>query len=181
MKKITETFQNQLVILSFIRCVIVISCSFVVITGHTQDKLSIQLKAFDQSMAPYPNIEVSVNGKEFVSLNQKGIGFTDLMESDLPVKNIRIKNEQLEAASWNFGKGTLEIIIRKKNYQVIPVVFKDERNDPLSNVRVTFNGKKAVTITSDAQGYINLPLAIGEVIYSASQFSAQGYSMIKFI
>jgi signal transduction histidine kinase len=132
-------------------------------------------------MAPYPNIEVSVNGKEFVSLNQKGIGFTELTENDLPVKSIRIKNEQLEAASWNYGKGTLEIAIRKKNYQVASVIVKDERNDPLTNVRITFNGKTAVTVTSDAQGRINIPLAIGEVIYSASQFSAQGYAMIKFI
>jgi len=181
MKKIAENRQDQLSTLSFIRSMMLINCFFMAITGYTQDKLSVQLKAFDQSMIPYPNVEVSVNGKEFVALNQKGIGFTELTESDLPVKNIRIKNEQLEAASWNLGKGTLEIMIRKKNYQVTPVLVKDERNDPLSNVRITFNGKKAVTITSDAQGRINVPLAIGEVIYSASQFSAQGYSMIKFI
>jgi len=181
MKKIMKPRQNQLMILFFMRRMLLIGCSFMVISGFTQDKLSIQLRAFDQSMVPYSNVDVSVNGKEFVALNQKGIGFTELTESDLPIKNIQIKNEQLEAASWNFGKGLLEIIIRKKSYQVVPVVLKDERNNPLSNVRVTFNGKKAVTITSDAQGRIRVPLPIGEVIYSASQFSAQGYSMIKFI
>jgi signal transduction histidine kinase len=182
MKIINKLAENwRVCFIAFRWCLILMIHFLMAPIVEAQEKISIQLKTFDQAMAPYPNVDVSVNGKAYVSVNNKGVGFTELTEGDLPVRNIRIKNDQLEAASWNYGKGTLEIMIRKKNYQLTPITIKDESGVPVSNMTITYNGRKSITVTSDAEGRISIPLALGEVISTATQFTANGYAMIKFI
>src|SRR5258708_32144980 len=83
-----------------------------------QDKVSVQVKTFDQKLEPYRNIEVSINGKGFLNMGSKGVAFTEIAGSDMPIKSIRIRNDQLDATSWNYSKGTLEIIVQAKNYRV---------------------------------------------------------------
>src|SRR4051812_18275792 len=85
---------------------------------QAQEKHSVQIKTFDQQLSPYTNIEVAINNHEYVAINAKGIAFTELSDADLPIKTIKVKNDQLKAASWNYSKGTLEIIVRRKNYQI---------------------------------------------------------------
>jgi signal transduction histidine kinase len=146
---------------------------------YAQEKHSIQIKTFDQQLQPYRNIEVSINGKEYVSVGSKGAAFSELSDSDLPIKTIRIKNEQLETASWNYSKGVVEVIVRRKNYQIARVVVKDENNSAQANVKITFKGRKTITIATNAEGRIEIPLALDERITSADQFVADGYVMSK--
>src|SRR5438132_114714 len=77
-----------------------------------QDKVSVQVKTFDEKLEPYRNIEVSINGRDFINMGGKGVAFTELTGSDLPIKSIHIRNDRLEAASWDYSKGTLEIMVR---------------------------------------------------------------------
>src|SRR5688572_6632574 len=142
---------------------------------YAQDKVSIQIKTFDQQLRPYRNIEVSLNGKDFVNMGDKGVAFTSLNESELPVKVIQIRNEQLEAASWNYAKGVLEVIVRSKSYQLVRLVVKDESNNALPSMKVTFRGRKTLTATTDRNGRIELPLMLDEKLSTASQFSVDGY------
>src|SRR5688500_7341832 len=72
------------------------------LTALGQKKQLIQVKAFDQQLAPFKNIELSINGKEFVVIGVKGEAFTELHDADFPLKSIRVKDEKLEAASWNY-------------------------------------------------------------------------------
>lgn len=154
---------------------------FMSISVYAQEKHSIQIKTFDQQLQPYRNIEVSINGKEYVSVGSKGTAFSELSDSDLPIKTIRIKNEQLETASWNYSKGVVEVIVRRKNYQIARVVVKDENNSAQTNLKITFKGRKTLTITTNAEGRIEIPLALDERITSADQFAADGYVMSKLV
>ena len=146
-----------------------------------QDKVSLQVKTFNLQLDPYRNIEISINGKDFINMGSKGVAFTELAGSDLPIKSIHLRNDQLEAASWNYSKGTLEIIVRTKNYQVMHLVVKDENGVVLPGMKVTFRGRKTVTATTDRSGRLELPLALDEKISAASQFSIDGYTMSNFI
>jgi signal transduction histidine kinase len=160
-------------------CALILFVLFVSISSYAQEKHSIQVKTFDQQLQVYKNIEVSINDKEFVSVGAKGTAFTELAGNDLPIRTIRIKNEQLEAASWNYSKGTLEIIVRRKSYQVTRVLVKDENNVALPNLKLTFKGRKTIPVSTNAEGRIEIPLALDEKLVSANQFAADGYVMAR--
>ncbi len=165
------------------KCRVVIT-SLLLIMAHcvcAQDKVSVQVKTFDQKLEPYRDIEVSINGKDFINMGSKGVAFTELAVSDLPIKSIYIGNSQLQAASWNYSKGTLEIILQAKNYNVMHIVVKDEDGKVLPNLKVTFLGRKTITANTDRSGRLELPLALDEKLPAAGQFSVDGYTMSNFL
>ncbi|GAA5031535.1 hypothetical protein GCM10011506_20550 [Marivirga lumbricoides] len=135
----------------------------------------VQVKAFNMELQPYGNIKISINGGENVLLDDKGTAFIDLSPNQIPVRSIIIENQSLEAASWKLSKGILEIVVRKKNYRVVPVLIKNTRGSPLNDVEVTFNGQKVFTSTTDKDGIVNLPLALDEKIEGINQFAINGY------
>lgn len=147
--------------------------------GNAQEKHMVQIKTFDQQLQPYRNIDISINEKEYISMGAKGVAFVELYDSDLPPKSVKIKNEQLEAASWNFSRGTLEVTVRKKSYQVHRVIVRDRANNPLANVRINFNGKKTFSASTTADGRIEIPLALDEKITAATQFTIPGYNVVS--
>jgi signal transduction histidine kinase len=148
-------------------------CSFSLLA---QEKHMVQVKTFDQQLKPFTNIEISINGKEFVSVGSKGTAFVELQESELPLKSVKVNNDQLEAASWNFSKGIVEIIIRKKSYQIFHLYARDNDNKPLTNLKITFNGKKTISATSDREGRIEIPLALDDKVTSHEQFVIENYT-----
>src|SRR5262245_37885789 len=75
-------------------------------------KTSVQVKAFDQNLQPLKNTQIAFNDLEFFSTGNKGTVIVDLDATELPIRNVRVKNETLEAASWNMSKGIVEIIVR---------------------------------------------------------------------
>ena len=151
---------------------------FATLPADAQVRQLIQVKTFDEQLKPLKNVEVSINNKDFISTGNKGEVFVELLETDLPVKTIKIKNEQYEPAAWNLSKSILEIVVRKKNYQVANVTFKDRNNAPVSNLPVTFKGRKTAQVTTDAAGKIEIPLALDEKINTADQFTAKGYDVL---
>lgn len=152
----------------------------VTIPAHAQEKQSIQVKAFDQKLQPIKNIELSINGKGFISIGNKGIAFIELNNSELPIQTIKIKDEQLEPASWNFTKGVLEIVVRKKNYQLARLALKLPSGKPISQAQISFKGKKTVAVISDSEGKFEVPLAMDEKIISANQFEIKDYLIVRF-
>ncbi len=145
-----------------------------------QEKQSIQVKAFDQKLQPIKNMELSINGKAFISIGNKGIAFIELNNSELPIQTIKIKDEQLEPASWNFTKGVLEIVVRKKNYQLARLSLRLPGGKPIAQAQVSFKGKKAVAVITDSEGKFEVPLAMDEKITSANQFEIKDYLMVRF-
>ncbi|MGK7392685.1 MAG: ATP-binding protein [Candidatus Cyclobacteriaceae bacterium M2_1C_046] len=136
-----------------------------------------QIKTLDEQLDRYTNIKISLNGNEYFSMGDKGVAFVELYNKDLPIHTIEIDNKQLEAASWNFSKGILEIIIRKKKYHVVELLVKGTDNKVLSNTNITFNGRKTLTAATNYQGFVELPLALDEKPASIDQFNIKGFDI----
>jgi len=138
----------------------------------------VQVKAFDQQLIPYKNVDVSINNKEYFSMGNKGVAFVELLDTDFPIKSIKIKDEKLETASWNYGKGVIEIIIRPRSYQMVQVFVRDENNVRLPNLMVTFKGRKITTAQTDKDGKFEVPTALDERISTPMQFFIPEFDVV---
>lgn len=146
-----------------------------------QEKQVYQIKTLNQQLQPVPNITISLNEKKSFLMNEKGLAFIELDQSELPVKSIQIKDNKLEAASWNLTKGILEIIIRMKSYQIVPVHVRNSDNSGISNVKVTFNGIKTLSATTDQKGKVEFPLSLEEKVSGSDQFKIEGYNIKNIV
>lgn len=144
-----------------------------------QETQMVQIKTFDQQLKPYQNINIAINGQEFISMGEKGVAFVELNTSELPVKSIQVENKLLEVASWNHSKGTLEIIIRKKSYRLTQLIVRNDDNEVISNEKIIFNGKKIIEAITNAEGRVELPLALDEKINSPEQFTIEDHRVIN--
>ena len=151
------------------------------LSSEAQVKHLIQVKTFDEQLQPMKDVDVSINDLDYISTGNKGVVFTELSEHELPIKAIKVRDQQLEAAAWNYNKSILEIVIRKKNYHLTQVTVKDPDETPIAHLTVTFKGRKVTTATTNAEGKVELPLALGETIGSAGQFSISGYEAVDLL
>jgi signal transduction histidine kinase len=142
-----------------------------------QEKNLVQVKVFDQQMSPVGNVSVSINGKEFLPVQGKS-SFHEIDADDLPPKSVQINKEELEAESWNYSKGILQIIVRKKNYKLFDVGVTNADGKPLADLPVVFNGRKKVTGVTNSAGFIEMPLALDDAP-DAGKFSIEGYRMLR--
>jgi signal transduction histidine kinase len=154
---------------------------FLAIPSWAQKKQLVQVKAFDQQLVPFKNVEVSINSQQYFSIGNKGVAFVELLDTDFPLKSIKIKDEKLETASWNYSKGIIEIIIRTRSYQLVQLVVRDENNVRLPNLAVTFKGRKTTTAQTDRDGKIEIPLALDEKITAPEQFSISQFTPVKIL
>lgn len=144
-----------------------------------QVKQMVQIKTFDQQLKPYKNLELVLNEKNKVTTDAKGTAFIELNESELPVRSVEIKTDGLETASWNFSKGAVEIIVRKKNYKLVTVTIVDSQRQPIARMDVVFSGTRKITLRTNAEGNVYIPLNLDERITAPDQFSIAGYQAGK--
>ena len=156
-------------------CLLLMLTMLVSMHAIAQVKQMVQVKTFDQQLKPYKNLELTLNDKIKVSMDAKGAAFIEMNESDLPIRAIDIKTEGLETASWNFSKGTLEIIVRRQNYKLVTVTIIDQQRQPIVRTDVVFNGARRIPLRTNAEGNIYVPLGLEERINSSDQFSITGY------
>lgn len=151
---------------------VVLTCVITSINfAYAQNKVSLQVKAFDQRLQPYKNAEVAFNNLPWFSTNAKGTAIVELEKSEMPIRNVRFRDPKIEAASWNLSKGTIEIIVRPRNYTLMKFVAKFADGTVLANTPVTFNGATTLKTTTDRDGKFDLPISFNERITSATQFS----------
>lgn len=148
--------------------------------SSAQDNQMIQIRTFDQQLNPLKKVSVSINSGEYIAVDSKGTAFVEIANSDLPIRSIKVLDESLETASWNYSKGILEIIIRKKSYQLVAIGIKYATGSPLGNYKVTFNGPPPISVTTNARGEAELPLPINSRITTPDQFSIENH-LIKDI
>lgn len=144
-----------------------------------QAKQMVQVKTFDQKLSPYKNLELILNGSIDVRTNDKGSTFIELNESELPVRTVEVKNDELEVASWNLSKGVIEIIVRKKNYKLVTITIVNEKQQPLEKVDISFTGLKKLSLKTSSEGTVQLPLAPDERLTSPNQFSIKGFQSVR--
>jgi signal transduction histidine kinase len=140
-------------------------------------KQMVQIKTFDHQLIPYKNVVISINGKDPIAMGNNGVAFATILDSDFPIKSIAVKDEKLEAASWNYSKGILEIIIRTKNYKMAQIIVRDQTNLPLPNLSITFNGRKRISATTNSEGSVQIPIGLDEKIHSSNQFSLPDFKI----
>lgn len=171
---LSRMFSNRRYYWRFISLLIcsLVSSAFV----YAQEKHLVQIKTFDEKLAPYKNIEVSVNGVDFVSMGSKGTAFAELTTDYLPPKAVKVKDQTLEAASWNYTKGILEIVIRKKSYKIINVNVLAEGDTPIANAKVIYGGKSRLSVSTDKNGQTSFPLPVEEKL-NERLFSVDGKSL----
>lgn len=146
-------------------------CAIAAVPGMAQNVVSLQVKTFDQDLKPLPNIQIAFNDQEYFEIGSKGTTIIEINQSEIPIKAVRVKDDQFEAASWNLSKGTIEIIIRPVSYRVMHVSIRFADGTPLPNVPVTFRGLTTINLTSDQAGKIELPVSLRENVASISQFT----------
>jgi len=144
-----------------------------------QEKQIIKIKTFDQKLHTLRNIEISLNNKEYFSIGKKGVAIVELSNQDLPVKSVKIKDDNLEAASWNLSKGVLEIIVRPKSYKVVHFVLRLSKGDSVPLTSVSFKGLNSQSITTNQDGGFDLTLSLSENVTS-DQFTVQDW-LVKSI
>ncbi len=156
---------------TWVRTLLIIVLSGIwILNASAQEKQTIQVRTFDQKLQPLRNIEVSLNGKDYISVGQKGVAIVEVNSSDLPVKSVKIKDEKLEAASWDFSKGVIEIIVRPKSYTMVHFIVQFPNGTRLAKSPVTYKGSKPMNLETDAAGELDIPVPLTEKITGANQF-----------
>jgi signal transduction histidine kinase len=143
-----------------------------------QEKQLVQIKTFDHNLQVMRNIELSVNDRPYLSVGAKGVAMLELNAGEA-IRSVKIKDEKLEAASWNFSKGTVEIIIRPKSYTITQLTLTFPDGTPLAKTPIVFKGTKPISVTTDQEGRFEIPLALNETIRSADQFVVAGHYVSK--
>lgn len=150
-------------------------------TAFSQNTQHAIIKTSDQSLKRLPNIEVSINGKPYINVGSKGEALVELEANDIPLKTIRVKDDQYDVASWNYSKGVIEVIIRKKTYKIANVYVQDTEKNTQKNISITFKGARITTATTDNEGKVEIPLALDEKVVSADQFMVPDFTVINLL
>jgi signal transduction histidine kinase len=143
--------------------------------SHAQQQV-ILIKVYNQSMEPFANEELSINGHPFVIIDKNGQSFKEFTSQDLPPKTILLKNELFEVATWNYSKGKLEIVVRPRTERVIHLSVYDEANNPVSRQAVAYQ-KRSVGMTS-ASGALDFTVPLHSEL-KAEQFELTGVSIVS--
>lgn len=165
---------------AWVRTLLILMISAVwMLTASAQEKQSIQVRTFDQKLQPFRNIEVSLNGKDYVSVGYKGVAIVEINSTDLPIKSVKIKDEKLEAASWDFSKGVIEIIVRQKSYTMVHFIVQFPDGTRLAKSPVSYKGSTPITLETDAAGELDIPVPLNEKITSANQLLIPGVQISR--
>lgn len=147
--------------------------------ANGQDMVNVLVKVYDLELNPYPTIGIVLDDATSFKTDEKGIAFVVVPETSLPPTAIDISDRKLEAESWNYSKGTLEIIIREKNYRHLQIKIADKNNVALSGIKVHVSSTIPTTLTSGTQGQISLILPNNIDINNPDLFHIEGYTIIK--
>jgi signal transduction histidine kinase len=150
-----------------------------VFAAYAQEKQSIQVRTFDQKLQPLRNVDVSLNGKDYFSVGQKGVVVVEINSSDLPIKSVKLKDEKLEAASWDVSKGVIEIIVRPKSYAMVHFVVQFSDGTRLAKSPVSYKGSTTINLETDASGEVSIPVPLNEKITGANQFLIPGLQISR--
>jgi signal transduction histidine kinase len=159
-------------------CLLILFLITFLFSAAAQEKQLVQIKTFDHNLQIVRNLELSVNDRPYLSVGTKGVAMLELNAGEA-IRSVKIKDEKLEAASWNFSKGTVEIIIRPKSYIITQLTLAFTDGTPLAKTPIVFKGTKPISVTTDHEGKFEIPLALNETIRSADQFVIAGHEVSK--
>ena len=148
---------------------------------QAQENMAVQVKAFNQQLKPLGNLDIAVNENGYFLIGPRGIAIVDIPLNDLPPKSIKIRNEELEAESWNYSGGVLEIIVRKKSYRIISLILKNVNGEAIADTEIVFNGSSTFRGKTNSAGTVDMPLPVHENIIGAHQFTVSSFSTQRIV
>jgi signal transduction histidine kinase len=174
--------QIHLIQLARSRNLVVLFLLFASLASHNsmgQRKTSIQVKAFDQQLKPFSDAEIAFNDLDYFRTNGKGTAIVELDSTQIPIRNVRIRDGKMEAASWNLSKGIAEIIVRPRSYRLVQFIARFADGSPLIETELVFNGIAPLRATTDKNGGFELPVGFNDQIRSVDQFSIPNLNVIN--
>jgi len=144
-----------------------------------QSAVNVQVKVYDVKLNPVVGVELMVDNTTSIRTNNKGVVYTTLQERSLPPKNIEVLNRELEVESWNYSKGILEIILRKKSFQDVEISILDLENKPVPGIQVTVNSINVNVLTTNVAGKISVRLPLSENLDRPALFRIAEYTIVR--
>ena len=141
--------------------------------------VNVQVKAYDVELNPVAGVELSVDEATTVRTNNSGIVFCQLPNTSLPPRSIKVLNLDLEVESWNYSKGILEIILRKKSFRDVEISVVDQDNNPYPGIPVSVNSLNTGTYITDSQGKIRIKLPVSEDLTKAELYQIRDYNLAQ--
>ena len=154
---------------------ICITFSFKVVMA--QETTLVQVKTFDQKLRTVSNLELSFDQQNYITTGNDGTVITEIDNTLLPPKVIYIADAELEAESWNYSRGILEIIIRKKTFEIYTLTIVDTDGIPLKNVIVGLDSVEPLEATTDSEGIVRLPIPLNLDLSRPEVFKILGYQI----
>lgn len=143
--------------------------------GYSQTMVLV--KAFDENMKAIEDLEFALDEGDFYRTSNNGSIYIDIAEQLLPPKTIIIKDQTVEAESWNYSKGILEVMVRKKSYQMTTIYLKDRAGNGLSGLTLQLQTPEAINKRSASDGAVRIPIPLTVNTQTTKLFQVPGYTI----
>lgn len=147
--------------------------------ANSQDTLNVFVKVYDIQLNPAPEIGITFDNAKPFKTDSEGTAFVSIPVTSLPPAHIDISDQKLEAESWNYSKGILEIILRKKNYRHLKIKIVDADYKALKGIEVNITSVNPSTYTTDSKGLISLILPNSIQVTEPDLFYIDGYYIAR--
>jgi len=148
--------------------------------SRAQDNIYVQVKIFDLNLTPFPNLEITIDDFKPTKTDSKGICFLSLPKASLPPSKIAISDQNLEAESWNYSKGILEIIVRERKYQTFKFKIVDHKSNlPIVGIEVVPGIEDPHPLVTDVDGSFSLVIPKTVEFRLDNFFKLSGYKIIR--
>lgn len=144
-----------------------------------QETTLVQIKTFDLDLRSISNLELSFDNVNYFNTGATGAIFVDIRNSLLPPKVIYFKDTEIEAESWNYSHGILEIIVRKKSFETYQVTVVDTSGQVLKNVIVKLASDLPIEGVTNTQGIVQLTIPLNLNLQNPRVFSINDYNIVR--
>ena len=163
----------------FYRIVLSILMLICLMPAIAQEKSLVQVKTFDLSLKSISNLQLSFDQQYYFATDADGSVIVEISNALLPPKIIYFKDTNLEAESWNYSKGILEIIVREKSFETYKLTLVDTVGRPLRNVVVKLDSDLPIEGISNSAGVVQLPIPVNFNLQNTALFSINDYIIVE--
>ena len=147
--------------------------------ANAQQTSLVQVKTFDLNLNSISNLQISFDRQNYFSTGRDGSVFVEIDDALLPLQAIHFKDANLEAESWNYSKGILEIIVREKSFETYRLTLIDTNGILLKNIVVKLNTDIPLEAVTNSVGVAQLAIPINADLQKAGMFEINGYRITE--
>ena len=163
----------------FYQLAVFISCLLYLVPAQAQETTLVQVKTYDIDLKAIPGLQFSFDEVFYFTTEANGSAIVELNPDLLPPKAIYFKDAKLEAESWNYSKGILEIIVRKKLYEIYNLTFIDDNGILLNNTAITIDYDVPIAAVTNSAGITQLAIPLDLDLKNPENFQIEGYSIVE--